>query len=143
LDAEFIQELFAQFRPVVVRRMFSGAGISVEGVNFALMIRGAIYLKVNDETIPAFQQEGSEPFTYTRSRKPNKPVSMSYWKLPERLYDDPDELAEWARRSFEVARQQKLAPRTRRAAKPRQAARKPAAGKMQRKPLQGRKRQRS
>jgi DNA transformation protein len=140
LDAEFIQELFAQFRPVVVRRMFSGAGISVEGVNFALIIRGAIYLKVNDKTIPAFRQEGSEPFTYTRSRKLKKPVSMSYWKLPERLYDDPEELAVWARQSFEIARQQKLTPRTRGAAKPREGARTPAPRKVKRKPVKGRKR---
>jgi DNA transformation protein len=140
LDAEFIQELFAQFRPVVVRRMFSGAGISVEGVNFALMIRGAIYLKVDDEAIPAFQQEGSEPFTYTRSRKPKKPVSMSYWKLPERLYDDPDELAVWAHRSFEIARRQKLAPRARRGAKPARPTRKPGARKVKLKSAKARKR---
>jgi DNA transformation protein len=110
LDAEFIQELFAQFRPVTVRRMFSGAGISIDGINFAILIRGVIYLKVDDETIPEFEREGSQPFTYTRSKAPRKPVSMSYWRLPERLYDDPEELSVWAERAFEIARRQKTGP---------------------------------
>jgi DNA transformation protein len=29
---------------------------------------------------------------------------MSYWRMPERLYDDPDELATWAERALAVAR---------------------------------------
>jgi DNA transformation protein and related proteins len=29
---------------------------------------------------------------------------MSYWRLPERLLEDPDELAEWARTALAVAR---------------------------------------
>jgi DNA transformation protein len=32
-------------------------------------------------------------------RKPS-----SFWRLPERLYDDPDELAQWARTALAVAR---------------------------------------
>jgi DNA transformation protein len=28
----------------------------------------------------------------------------SYWQLPERLYDDEDELAQWARRAHDAAR---------------------------------------
>ena len=30
---------------------------------------------------------------------------MSYWRLPDRLYDDPDDLALWAKRAFALARQ--------------------------------------
>jgi hypothetical protein len=29
---------------------------------------------------------------------------LSYWRLPDRLYDDPDELAAWARAALAVAR---------------------------------------
>jgi DNA transformation protein len=28
---------------------------------------------------------------------------MSYWQMPERLYDDPDELATWAERAHLIA----------------------------------------
>lgn len=129
MDPEFIRELFAQFRPVAVRRMFSGAAISADGVTFALIIRGAIYLKVDDASIPAFAQEGSQPFTYTRAKRGSKPVAMSYWRMPERLYDDPDELAVWAERAFAIAQQKKSAPPKRRTRKP---ARKPAARRSKR-----------
>jgi DNA transformation protein len=47
-------------------------------------------------------------------------VELPYWRLPERLYDDPDELATWAGRALAVAERKKFAPRKR-------AKRKPAA----------------
>jgi DNA transformation protein and related proteins len=125
VDHEFLRELFAPFRPVVVRKLFVGAGISVNGVTFAIVVRSAIYLKVDEDSIPAFEREGSQPFTYTRAKGRNKPVSMSYWRLPERLYDDPDELATWAERSLAIAQRAKAIPRSR---KPRKKeARKPSA----------------
>ena len=128
MDPEFIRELFAQFRPVTVRRMFGGAAISTDGITFALIVRGAIYLKVDDTSIPAFEQEGSQPFTYTRAKSApgTKAVAMSYWRLPERLYDDPDELATWAARAFAIAQQKKAAPR-KKASLRKQTVRKPPA----------------
>jgi DNA transformation protein len=40
---------------------------------------------------------------------------MSYWQLPDRLYDDADELADWARAALAVARRAKVPkPRRRR-----------------------------
>ena len=134
MDPEFIRELFAQFRPVTVRRMFSGAGISIDGITFGLVIRGAIYLKVDDDSIPAFEQEGSQPFTYQRAQGRPKTVSMSYWRLPERLYDDPDELATWAARAFAVAQRKKMGERGKAAkpARPRAKAAKPTPKKRKR-----------
>ena len=34
---------------------------------FALVSDGAIYLKVDDSSIPDFESEGSQPFTYARA----------------------------------------------------------------------------
>jgi DNA transformation protein and related proteins len=60
-----------------------------------------------------FQREGSRPFTYTRGKNSGRPTrhALPYWRLPERLYDDPDELAVWAERAFAIAERKKLAPR--------------------------------
>jgi DNA transformation protein len=95
LDPEFIRDLFAPFGPVTVKRLFGGAGISSDGLTFALVFDGAIFLKVDDDSIPDFEREGSRPFVYTRAKSKGRvgKASMSYWRLPERLYDDPDELA--------------------------------------------------
>jgi DNA transformation protein and related proteins len=120
LDQEFIRDLFASFGPVTVKRLFGGAGISCDGLTFALVFDGAIFLKVDDDSIPDFEHEGSRPFVYTRAKSRGRVgrASLSYWRLPERLYDDPDELAVWARRAFAVAERKKLAPRKRSKRKP-------------------------
>jgi DNA transformation protein len=101
-DSDHIAELFAAFGPVVVRRMFGGAGIFADGLMIGLVSQGAIYLKADQTTIPAFQQEGLGPFTY--AAKARKRAVMSYWRMPERLYDDPEELARWAERALVIAR---------------------------------------
>ena len=113
LDPEFIRDLFAQFGPVTVKRMFSGAGIFADGLMFGLIVDGAIHLKVDETNIADFEREGSRPFTYTRGKSSGRPTrhALPYWRLPERLYDDPDELAVWAGRAFAIAERKKLAPR--------------------------------
>jgi len=120
LDPEFIRELFATFGPVTVKRMFGGSGIWSDGLMFALVFDGAIFLKVDAESIPDFEREGSRPFVYTRAKSKGRVgrASLSYWRLPERLYDDPEELAAWAARAFAVAERKKFAPRARAGRKP-------------------------
>jgi DNA transformation protein and related proteins len=115
MEPEFIRDLFTPFGAVTVRRMFSGAGIFRDGLMFGLIIRDVIYLKADDSTRGDFEREGCAPFTYTRGRKTGHPSqhALPYWRLPERLYDDPDELAAWARRSFAVAERKKFAARGR------------------------------
>jgi DNA transformation protein and related proteins len=121
MDPEFIRELFAPFGAVTVKRMFGGAGIWSEGLMFGLVFDGAIFLKVDEASIPDFEREGSKPFVYTRAKSKGRVgrASLSYWRLPERLYDDPEELAVWAGRAFAIAQRKKFAPRTRVKRKPR------------------------
>ena len=116
MDPEFIRELFAPFRPVTVRRMFRSAGIFCDGIMFGLVSDGTIFLKVDATSIPDFEREGCRPFTYTRGERGR--VELPYWRLPERLYDDPDELAAWAGRALEIAERKKFAPRATRKPKP-------------------------
>jgi DNA transformation protein and related proteins len=115
MDPDFIRDLFAPFGPVTVRRMFSGAGIFADGLMFGLIVRDVIYLKADDTSAADFEREGCKPFTYTRGKKSGRPSehALPYWRLPERLYDDPDELAVWAKRAFVAAERKKFKPRTR------------------------------
>ncbi|MBR0693003.1 TfoX/Sxy family protein [Bradyrhizobium lablabi] len=106
MDREFLIDLFADFGPVTIRRMFSGFGISADGTNFALALRAGLYFRADDETIPRFEAEGSKPFQYqTRT----KTVTVnSYWQLPARLFDDSEELAVWARSALAAAQRAAL-----------------------------------
>ena len=109
-DPDYIVELFCQFGPVTVRRMFSGAGIFAGGRMIALVVDDVIYLKADAVIVPLFEGEGLSPFSYRRTE--GRRTLMSYWRMPERLYDDPDELAVWARRSMAAA-QRSAAPKRR------------------------------
>jgi DNA transformation protein len=124
MDRDFLIDLFAGFGPVAIRRMFSGFGISADGTNFALALRGGLYLRADEQTIPQFEAEGSKPFSYqTRA----KTVTVnSYWQLPERLYDDPEEMTGWARAALSAA--QRAALRKPKGAK-KAAGKKPTAKK--------------
>lgn len=117
MDREFLIDLFADFGPVTIRRMFSGYGISADGVNFALALRAGLYFRADETTIPQFEAEGSRPFEYqTRART----VTVnSYWQLPARLFDDSEDLVIWARAALAAAQRAALKrrPRARKAAK--------------------------
>ena len=101
-----IRELFGAFGPVEVRRMFGGAGIYAEGRMFALVSDGVIYLKTDEHNAPAFEREQLGAFTYA-TRTGRRGV-MSYRRMPDRLYDDPDELAIWARAALAAAARGKM-----------------------------------
>ena len=113
VDPDFIRELFAVFGPVRLRRMFSGIGIFADGRMFGCAVGGLIHLKTDDVIVADFAVEQSGPFLYPT--KGGMRTLRSYWRLPERLYDDPEELVLWARRSLEAARRAAARPR---AAKP-------------------------
>ena len=123
MDREFLSDLFSHFGPVTMRRMFSGFGISADGTNFALALRSGLYLRADAATIPRFEAEGCGPFQYqTRA----KTVTVnSYWQLPARLFDDPEELSDWARAALAAAQRAALKKRPE-ARKPAKAARKAA-----------------
>jgi DNA transformation protein len=117
MDREFLIDLFADFGPVTIRPMFSGFGISVDGVNFALSLRAGLFFRADEQTIPRFEAEGSKPFSYQTSKR--SVTVASYWQLPARLFDDTQELSEWARGALGAAQRAALKkrPRTRKAAK--------------------------
>lgn len=111
MDREFLADLFSAFGPVTIRRMFSGHGISVDGVNFAISIKAGLFLRAEPATEARFAAEGCKPFEYeTRARRV---MVRSYWQMPERLYDDPEELADWARMAFSSAQKAAIVKRPR------------------------------
>ena len=134
MDREFLTDLFADFGPVTLRRMFSGYGISADGTNFALALRAGLYFRADEQTIPQFEAEGCKPFQYqTRSKTV---MVNSYWQLPARLFDDSEELAVWARSALAAAQRAALRKRPRKAkvaakkaARKKTKANKPAAKK--------------
>ena len=108
-----LAELFVAFGAVGIRRMFSGYGLFADGICFSLFLQGELYLKADETTAPRFAEEGSRPFSYTQKKSGKVVTVNSFWRLPERLYDDPEDLAAWARQAFAVAQRTQAAKGTR------------------------------
>ena len=59
-----------------------------------------LHLKVDDGNREAFAARGIEPFHY---RVKSKDIVMSYYPIPEDVFDDSHELLTWARHAVEAA----------------------------------------
>jgi DNA transformation protein len=98
---DLVKDLLAEFGPVTIRNMFGGAGVYYDGVMFAILDGDVFYLKTDEASASAFRAEGMEPFTYVTEGK--RPVVMSYFEVPPRLLDEPDELVVWTREAYRIA----------------------------------------
>lgn len=96
-----IAERITGLGTVSVRRFFSGAALVADDVQFAFVIEGSLYLKIDDEFRPAFEALGAKPFVYQGKRNPV--TISSYYETPEDVIYDDDELRRWALRSHRAA----------------------------------------
>jgi DNA transformation protein len=99
---EYLKELFDCIGPIAFKRAFSGEAMMAGGAMVAYFIRDKLHMRTDAETRPLYEAEGSEPFTFMKGKET---IVTSYMTLPERLFDEPDELAIWARRAYEAAQQ--------------------------------------
>jgi DNA transformation protein len=97
----FISDLFGAFGPIEFRRVFNFDGLYRGETMFGLVADELIYLKTNAASRGEFEREGSAPLHY-KSRD-GAEVAMSYYELPQRLYDEPEKAAAWARTAYEIA----------------------------------------
>lgn len=98
--SQSLPDVFRLFGPVHLRRMFGGCGLFHDGLMFGLVLDGTLYLKADAQSAGLFTQRGLPCFAYARQ---GRSVSLSYYRAPESLFDDPEEAARWARQSFGAA----------------------------------------
>jgi DNA transformation protein and related proteins len=98
---DLVKDLLADFGPVTIRNMFGGAGIYAGGVMFAILDDDVLYLKTDETSARVFREEGMEPFTYVMEGK--GPVAMSYFEVPPRLLEAPEELVAWTHEAYRIA----------------------------------------
>jgi DNA transformation protein and related proteins len=97
----YILEMLEPLEDASIRRMFGGAGVFCHGVMIALIIDERLFFKVDDRNRPDFEAEDCEPFTYA-TKKGTRGL-MSYYAAPDFLYDEADEMLEWARGALDAA----------------------------------------
>jgi DNA transformation protein len=99
-DPHRFDDLFREFGAIALKRFFGGEGIYSGDIMIGMVFGDTIYFKTDEDTRKAFLTERTKPFTF---KKGGETVVTGWYALPERLYDDPDELAEWARAAYGVA----------------------------------------
>jgi len=99
-DSRRFDDLFQFFGPVSLRRMFGGEGIYAGEQIIGLVIGDQIYLKTTDLNRADYLAEKCKPFSYRRGKKL---TDTSYYAVPDRLLDDPEAFAGWARKAHDAA----------------------------------------
>ena len=102
--AEFLREQLAPLGRVAMRRMFGKTGVFCEGVMFGMVTDNTLYVRVDDQNRAIFKEaESYPPLNY---RKKGSTIDLAFWRVPERLMDEPDELVVWSRAAPSAARAQ-------------------------------------
>jgi DNA transformation protein len=111
--AEFLREQLAPLGPLTLRRMFGKTGVFCDGVMLGMVTENTLYFRVDDGNRAAFEEAAAAPpLNY---RKQGELIDLSFWRVPDRLFDEPDGLIEWAREALAAAR--RVAAKNRRPAR--------------------------
>jgi DNA transformation protein len=100
--AEFLRDQLAPLGPVSLRRMFGKTGVFCDGVMLGMVTDNTLYFRVDDENRVIFKE--AQAFPPLNYEKQGAAIDLAFWRAPERLYDEPDELVAWARSALAAAR---------------------------------------
>jgi DNA transformation protein len=100
--AEFQREQLAPLGRVTLRRMFGATGVFCDGLMFAVVSEDMLDFRIDDHNRRAFEEAAAfPPLNY---EKKGRTINLSFWRAPERLFDETDELGMWSRRALAAAR---------------------------------------
>jgi DNA transformation protein and related proteins len=78
---------------VTVKRFFGGAALVTDGMQIGFVMKGSLYLRVDNAGRAAFEALGLSPFAYAGG---SKTVTVaSYYEAPEEILEDDEQLCEW------------------------------------------------
>jgi DNA transformation protein and related proteins len=100
--AEFLRDQLAPVGRVTMQRMFGKTGVFCDGFMLGMVRDNTLYFRVDEDNRTIFDEARSfPPLNY---EKKGGTIDLSFWRAPERLFDEPDELVIWARAALAAAR---------------------------------------
>ena len=100
--AELLREHLALLGRVTMRSMFGKTGLFCNGLMFGMVTNDTLYFRVDYLNREVFMEvESVPPLNY---EKKGRTIDLSFWRVPERLLDEPEELVIWARAALAAAR---------------------------------------
>ena len=122
---DFVLDQLARVPQLRSKRMFGGIGLYSGDAFFGILAADELFFKVDDSNRSSYQAAGSEPFRPVA----NRPVSMSYWRVPLEVLEDQGELATWALAAIRAAGNSAAKPKRKRPAKGKRPAKRKARKK--------------
>ena len=100
--AEFLREQLAPLGRITMRRMFGKTGVFCDRLMLGMVTDNTLYFRVDEHNRATFKEAASfPPLNY---EKQGRTIDLSFWRAPERLFDEPDELLAWGRAALAAAR---------------------------------------
>ena len=99
--ASFLRDQLAPLGYVTTRRMFGKTGVFCEGVMFGMVTENMLYFRVDSQNRAIFKE--AESFPSLNYVKNGCTIDLSFWRAPDRLFDEHDELIAWARAALAAA----------------------------------------
>ena len=100
--AEVLREQLAPLGRVTLRRMFGKSGVFCDGVMLGMVTENTLYFRVDDQNRTTLKE--AESFPPLNYRKKGSTIDLAFWRVPDRLFDEPDEFIVWARAALGAAR---------------------------------------
>jgi DNA transformation protein len=113
IAADLIAQLDRKLAPlghIATRRMFSGYAAYLDGTVFALILRGKLWLRVDDKTRPDFVKAGMKPFAYTQTKSGKVIAVESYYQCPDLVLADAAKLRRWAKEARRASAERNKKP---------------------------------
>jgi len=99
--ASFLRDQLAPLGPITVRRMFGKSGVFCDGVMFGMVAENILYFRVDSQNRAGFKEAEEYPsLSYVKN---GRAIDLSFWRAPDRLFDDHQELIAWARAALAAA----------------------------------------
>ena len=99
--ANFLRDRLAPLGYVTTRRMFGKTGVFCEGVMFGVVTENILYFRVDSQNRATFKE--AESFPSLNYVKNARTIDLSFWRAPDRLFDEHEELVAWARAALAAA----------------------------------------
>lgn len=87
--------------PVEAKSMFSGHGLFLDGICFALVTHDTVFLKVDERNRPDFERAGMGPFRPWADRDT---ALVTFYEAPAAVVKDARKFAAWSAKALAAAR---------------------------------------
>lgn len=100
-QAKDVVERLSTWADVTTRPLFGAIALYRGHLVFAMVWKGAVYFKVDDNTRKDFDAAGSRALEYHSQGKPQ--ALKSYMEAPADVLEDDETLVQWAEKAYRAA----------------------------------------